>query len=179
MPGLVVFRPADANETAAAWRYALTHRDRPVALLLSRQNLSVTAGSEDHARTARGAYVLADAPGGKPDAIIIGTGSEVGVALAARDLLAWKGIASRVVSMPSWGLFDEQDAAYREAVLPAATPVKVAVEAGVTLGWERYTGGTGRTIGIDRYGESGKGPAVMAHLGITPEKVAALVASLL
>ena len=132
MPDLVVFRPGDANETAAAWRYALTHRDRPVALLLSRQNLTVAAGSEDHAKTARGAYVVAD-PEGRPDVILIGTGSEVGVALAARDLLAAQGVQARVVSMPSWELFDEQDAAYRESVLPVAVTARVSVEAGVTM----------------------------------------------
>jgi len=171
MPDLVVFRPGDANETAAAWRYALTHRDRPVALLLSRQNLTVAAGSEDHANTARGAYVLADTEG-RPDVILIGTGSEVGVALAARDLLAAHGVQARVVSMPSWELFDVQDAAYRESVLPAAVTARVSVEAGVTMGWERYVGSAGAMVGINRFGESGKGPAVMAHLGITPENVA-------
>jgi transketolase len=178
MPNLVVFRPGDANETAAAWRYALTHRDRPVALLLSRQNLTVAAGSEDHAKTARGAYVLAD-PEGRPDVILIGTGSEVGVALAARDLLAAKGVQARVVSMPSWELFDEQDAAYRESVLPAAVTARVSVEAGVTMGWERYVGSAGAMVGINRFGESGKGPAVMAHLGITAENVVAKAMALL
>jgi transketolase len=170
MPNLVVFRPGDANETAAAWRYALTHRDRPVALLLSRQNLTVAAGSEDHANTACGAYVVADADG-RPDVILIGTGSEVGVALAARDLLAAQGVQARVVSMPSWELFEEQDAAYRESVLPAAVTARISVEAGVTMGWERYVGSAGAMVGINRFGESGKGPAVMAHLGITPENV--------
>jgi transketolase len=170
MPDLIVFRPGDANETAAAWRYTLTHRDRPVALLLSRQNLTVAAGSEDHAKTAAGAYVLADTEG-RPDVILIGTGSEVGVALAARDLLAVQGVQARVVSMPSWELFDEQDAAYRDSVLPAAITARVSVEAGVTMGWERYVGAAGAMVGINRFGESGKGPAVMAHLGITPENV--------
>jgi len=173
IPGLVVIRPADANETAAAWRYALTHRDRPVALLLSRQNLPVLPGTHDHANLARGAYVLADAPEGRPEVILIATGSEVVVALAARELLARQGVGARVVSMPSWELFDEQDAAYRESVLPKAITARVSVEAGVTLGWERYVGLNGAMIGINRFGESGKGPAVMAHLGITAENVAA------
>ena len=172
MPNLEVIRPADANETAAAWRYALTHRDAPVALLLSRQNLPVMAGTEDPAKLERGAYVLADAPDGKPDVILIGAGSEVSVAMAARDLLAAQGVPARVVSMPCWELFEAQDADYREAVLPPEITARVTVEAGVTQGWERYAGSAGATIGINRFGESGKGPAVMAHLGITPEHVA-------
>lgn len=171
IPGLTVIRPADANETAAAWRYALTHRDEPVALLLSRQNLTVMAGTENHEAVTKGAYVLAD-PDGQPDVILIGAGSEVNVALAAREQLASQGIAARVVSMPSWELFDCQDEAYREAVLPSEVKARVSVEAGVTTGWERYVGDGGAMVGIDRFGESGKGPAVMAYLGITPENVA-------
>jgi transketolase len=173
IPGLVVIRPADANETAAAWRYTLTHRDRPVALLLSRQNLPVLPGTQDQANLARGAYILADAPGGQPEVILIAAGSEVAVALAARELLAKQGVQARVISMPSWELFDEQDALYRESVLPRAVTARVAVEAGVTLGWERYVGLGGAMVGINRFGESGKAPAVMAHLGITAERVAA------
>ena len=172
IPDLVVLRPADANETAAAWRYALTHRDRPVALLLTRQNLTVMPGTEDPAQTARGGYVLADAPAGQPDVILLAAGSEVNVALAARDLLAQQGVQARVISMPSWELFEEQDAAYRASVLPAAITARVSVEAGVTLGWDRYVGSRGVAIGINRFGESGKYAAVMAHLGITAEKVA-------
>jgi transketolase len=172
IPNLVVLRPADANEAAAAWRYALTHRDRPVALLLSRQNLPVLPGTGDASALARGAYALADAPEGRPDVILIGTGSEVAVALAARDLLAQQGVRARVVSMPSWELFEAQDTAYRESVLPKAVTARVSVEAGVTFGWERYAGSSGAMVGINRFGESGKGPAVMAHLGITAENVA-------
>jgi transketolase len=174
IPDLVVIRPADANETAAAWRYARPQPDRPVALLLSRQNLPVLPGTKENSRdaVARGAYVLADAPNGAADVILIGAGSEVAVALAARELLAASGVAARVVSMPSWELFEEQDASYRECVLPAALTARVSVEAGVTLGWERYVGSAGAAVGINRFGESGKGPAVMAHLGITPENVA-------
>jgi transketolase len=179
IPNLTVLRPADANETAAAWRYALTHRDGPVALLLSRQNLPVLPAAVGEGNLARGAYVLADAPTGKPDVILIGAGSEVSVALAARDLLAQQDIQSRVVSMPSWELFEAQDAAYRESVLPPAVTARVSVEAGVTLGWDRYSGPRGATIGINRFGESGKGPAVMAHLGITPEAVAQAALALL
>jgi transketolase len=174
IPDLVVIRPADANETAAAWRFALTHRDRPVALLLSRQNLPVLPGTKEGSRdaVARGAYVLADAPAGAPEVILLAAGSEVSVAVAARDLLAGKGVACRVVSMPSWELFEAQDASYRESVLPRAITARVSVEAGITMGWERYTGLAGANVGINRFGESGKGPAVMAHLGITAENVA-------
>ena len=174
IPDLVVIRPADANETAAAWRYALTHRDRPVALLLTRQNVPVLPGTKEGGldTLGRGAYIMADAPNAAPDVILIGAGSEVAVAMAARDLLAAQGVTARVVSMPSWELFEEQDAAYRESVLPKAIAARVSVEAGITMGWDRYVGSAGATVGINRFGESGKGPAVMAHLGITPEHVA-------
>jgi transketolase len=174
IPNLIVIRPADANETAAAWRYALTHRDRPVAMLLTRQNVPVLPGTKEGGLDvlARGAYIMADAPNAAPDVILIGAGSEVAVAMAARDLLAAQGVTARVVSMPSWELFEEQNAAYRESVLPKAITARVSVEAGITMGWDRYVGFAGATIGINRFGESGKGPAVMAHLGITPEHVA-------
>jgi len=173
IPDLVVIRPGDPNETAAAWRYALTRRDRPVAMLLSRQAMPALPGTSSAPGNGleRGAYVVAEAVGGRPDVVLIGTGSEVAVAVAARDQLAARGIRARVVSMPSWELFDEQDAAYRDSVLPPAVSARVSVEAGVTLGWEHYVGQDGRAVGIDRFGESGKGPAVMAHLGITAENV--------
>jgi len=173
IPDLVVIRPGDPNETAAAWRYALTRRDRPVAMLLSRQAMPALPGTSSAPGNGleRGAYVVAEAEGGRPDLVLIGTGSEVAVAVAARDQLAARGIRARVVSMPSWELFDEQDAAYRDSVLPPAVSARVSVEAGVTLGWEHYVGQDGRAVGIDRFGESGKGPAVMAHLGITAENV--------
>jgi len=174
IPDLVVIRPADANETAAAWRYALTHRDRPVALLLTRQNVPVLPGTKEGGldTLSRGAYVMADAPNATPEVILIGAGSEVSVAMAARDLLAAQGVTARVVSMPSWELFEEQNAAYRESVLPKAITARVSVEAGITMGWDRYVGFAGATVGINRFGESGKGPSVMAHLGITGEHVA-------
>ena len=173
IPNLVVFRPADGNETAAAWRYALTHRDRPSALLLTRQNVPTLPGTTGAADggLARGAYILAEAANGKPDILLLASGSEVALAMDARDQLADKGIQARVVSMPSWELFEQQDAAYRESVLPSHVTARVSIEAGITLGWQRYTGPGGQAIGIDRYGESGKGPAVMAHLGITAENM--------
>ena len=165
IPDLVTIRPADANETAEAWRVAIGRRDRPTALVLTRQDLPTLDGPAD---VARGAYVLADGD----DCILIGTGSEVSVALAARDLLAADGIAARVVSIPSFELFSAQPAEYRESVLPAAQRKRVAVEAAATFGWERWVGLDGRIVGIDRFGISAPGEQVMRALGITPEAVA-------
>jgi transketolase len=173
IPDLVVLRPADANETAAAWRYALTERKHPVALLLTRQNLPVLPGTGDSKDLARGAYILADAAGGDPEVLLLATGSEVHLAFAARETLAGEGIRARVVSMPSWELFEAQDAAYRETVLPAAVTARVSIEAGVTFGWHRYTGLQGRNIGIDRFGASGKYADVLKYLGITADAVVA------
>ena len=173
MPGLVVLRPADANEAVEAWRYALTHRDRPIALVLARQDLPVLHETASACRDGvpAGAYVLADGPG-TPDVIVLATGSEVPVALAASRILRDRGVQARVVSMPAWRLFDEQDQAYREAVLPRAVTARVSVEAGATLGWHRYVGCTGATVGIDRFGVSGPPDEVLAYLGITAERVA-------
>ena len=166
MIGLCVYRPCDANETAAAWRYALSKTHGPTALVLSRQDLPVVTqpgapGAE------RGGYVLAD---GK-DAIIIATGSEVWVALAARDELAKVGVAARVVSLPCWELFAAQPQTYRDAVLPPAQHRRVSIEAGVTFGWREYIGDRGVAIGIDRYGASAPGELVLEKLGITAAAV--------
>jgi len=166
MIGLSVFRPCDANETAAGWRYALTRTHGPTALVLSRQDLPVvTAPSAPGAE--RGGYVLADGN----DAIIIATGSEVWVALAAREQLAKAGVSARVVSLPCWELFAEQPQAYRESVLPAAQHRRVSIEAGVTFGWREYIGDRGVAIGIDRYGASAPGELVLEKLGITAAAV--------
>ena len=172
MPNLAVVRPADANEAAEAWRWAMTH-DGPVALVLSRQKLPVVDRSRFGAAAglARGAYVLADAEGA-PDAILIATGSEVSVALAARERLAADGIRARCVSMPCWETFAAQDVAYRDDVLPPAVVARVSVEAGVTFGWERWIGDRGKAIGVDRFGASAPGEVVLAELGFTPEHVA-------
>jgi transketolase len=174
MPNLAVVRPADANETVRAWRWALTQRTRPVALVLGRQKLPILdrTGLRADADVARGAYVLADVDGGAPDAILIATGSEVSLALAARAQLARDGIRARVVSMPCWEAFTEQDAAYRDAVLPSSVVARVSIEAGVTFGWERWIGERGIAIGVDRYGASAPGEVVLAELGFTPERVA-------
>ena len=173
MPGIPVFRPADANETAAAWRYVV-RADGPVALLLTRQDVPVLAGSTDHDAVARGAYVLAD-PDGDPDVVLIGTGSEVAVALDAAATLTAAGRSVRVVSMPCTELFAEQPDGYRASVLPAGIPT-VSVEAGVTFGWARWAD---MSIGIDRFGTSAPGEQAMAGLGITPAAVVAAAESLL
>ena len=169
IPGLVCFRPCDANETAWAWRTAIERTDGPTGLQLSRQGLPTLAATADGG-TARGAYVLAEADGDL-DAIVIATGSEVHDALAARDTLQAEGIGVRVVSMPSWDLFAMQDVAYREQVLPPAVTARVSIEAGVTAGWERWIGDRGHAIGIDRFGASAPGKVVARKLGISPEAV--------
>lgn len=174
IPDLILIRPADANETSMAWHSTL-EADGPVALCLSRQNLPVFDRTHLGAAegSLRGAYVLADAEDGTmPDTILIATGSEVAVALEARDLLAGKEITARVVSMPSWEIFDEQDQEYRDSVLPSEVEIRVSVEAGTTMGWERYVGFRGASVGIDRFGASAPGEVVLEKLGITPENVA-------
>jgi transketolase len=174
-------RPADANETAVAWRVAL-ERAEATGLALSRQNLPVAdrspgsglAGAEG---VARGAYVLAEAAGladGElPDVLLLGTGSEVQIALAARDLLAGEGVRARVVSMPCWEWFRDQDAAYRDAVLPPAVRARVSVEAAATHGWQRWVGDTGRSVGIDHFGASADYQDLYREFGLTADAVAA------
>lgn len=175
IPGLTVIRPADANETAAAWKVALESRG-PVALALTRQNLPIVDDVETiHAGVPRGAYVLREARGGNPDAVVIATGSEVALALAAAEQLEAEGIAVRVVSMPSWELFGAQPASYRDSVIPPEIRARVTVEAGATLGWERFAGEEGRIIGVDRFGASGPGKVVMEQLGFTADNVAQAV----
>jgi transketolase len=180
IPNLVVIRPADANETAAAWRVALERRDGPTALALTRQKLPILAETaRDPAETAaRGAYVLAGAPG-TPDVILIASGSEVHLALEARDLLAEKGIAARVVSMLSWELFDAQPASYREHVLPPQVTARLAIEAGVTQGWHKYVGPAGDVMGLERFGASAPYKVLMEKLGFTAEAVVERVLALL
>ena len=170
MPHLVDFRPADANETAAAWRLALELR-RPCFFALTRQDLPVLPPELNaYQGVSRGAYTIDDPE--NPDLVIVATGSEVSLAREAAKQLAGDGIKARVVSMPSWRLFDEQPADYKAALLPAHLP-KLAVEAGSALGWWKYVGEGGDVIGLDRFGASAPGPKVMAELGFTPENVAA------
>jgi transketolase len=171
VPHLTDFRPADANETAAAWRLAL-ERKGPCFFALSRQNLPVIdpAAHDAYAEVSKGAYVLEDAA--NPQVVLIGTGSEVWPALDAAKLLAGEGIRARVVSFPSWKIFEEQSAAYKASVLPAGVP-RLAVEAGSTLGWWKYAGLDGDVIGLDRFGASAPGPIAMAELGFSAENIAA------
>ena len=181
IPGLTVIRPADANETVEAWRVALTHRDGPVALALTRQALP-TLNRTQFAPVdglARGAYVLAEAEGGQPDVILIATGSEVHVALAARELLARRGVAARVVNMPSWELFERQPKDYRDAVLPLALTARLAVEAGVAHGWHRYVGPAGDVVSIERFGASAPYKVLWEKFGFTAENVTARALALL
>ena len=174
VPGITVLRPADANEVAEAWRVVMERPDRPAVFVLSRQNLPTLDRTKfaSAAGTARGAYVLEDGAGGKPDCILIGTGSEVTTCLEAAAILRDKGHKPRVVSMPSFELFAEQDAAYQESVLPAAVTARVACEAACGFGWEKWTGTQGRFVGMNGFGASGPAPALYKHFGITPESVA-------
>ena len=176
IPGLTVLRPADANETVAAWHTLLEHRAGPVALLLSRQKLPVLA-EVDAGGVARGGYVLADAE--DPQVILIGSGSEVETILGTQKLLAEEGIAARVVSMPSWELFEAQPQEYRESVLPPEVTARVAVEAGVPLGWERYVGPQGAIVALDRFGASAPYKVLAEEFGFTPETVVARAKTLL
>ena len=175
MPNLHVVRPADANETVAAWRHALSRTNGPTALVLSRQKLPVLTTPEKAANLRRGGYVLRSG-GANPRAVLLATGSEVEIAVAAAEALAGEGLPARVVSLPCWELFEQQDAAWRESVLPPGVP-RAAVEAGATLGWERFVG-DGPVVGVDRFGGSAPGPEVAARLGLTAEKVADAVRSL-
>ncbi|HEY5154135.1 MAG TPA: transketolase [Acidimicrobiales bacterium] len=174
IPQLVVIRPADANETVEAWRFAIGH-DGPTALILSRQNLPVLAGTTGPDGLGRGGYVLREPSGADaPDVIVVATGSEVALAVEAAEVLAGRGVRARVVSLPSWELFALQDADYRRSVLPGSVPT-LSVEAGTTFGWDRYADAS---IGIDHFGASAPGDTVMAQFGFTAENVADRAAAL-
>jgi transketolase len=174
IPGMTVIRPADANETAAAWKIAIEHRAGPVALVLTRQKmpiLDLSAYPQIPAGVRHGGYVLAAARNsGEPEVVLVATGSEVHVALGGREMLLRDGVAARVVSLPSWNLFEGQSQAYRDQVFPPGTPI-LAVEAGVSLGWRPYVGGDVEVIGVDRFGASAPGDVVMREYGFTPENV--------
>jgi transketolase len=175
MPGLVTIRPADANEVAEAWRVILGFRHKPAVLILSRQALPIF----DRTRVAsakglaRGAYVLADPPSGAPQVLLLATGSEVGLALSAHEQLTARGIASRVVSMPSWELFDDQPQEYKDLVLPPSVTARVSVEQGSAIGWERYVGATGRIVGMRTFGASAPLKALQKKFGFEPDRVVA------
>jgi transketolase len=181
VPGLVVIRPCDANEAAAAWRVALGARDRPVALVLTRQKVPTL----DRARLGaadgllKGAYVLADGKAGPTRLLLIATGSEVALALRAREELESRGIGTRVVSMPSWELFEAQPPAYRDSVLSPGVRARLAIEAGSPQGWWRWVGDRGDVLGVDRFGASAPGGVVLSHFGFTAENAVARAVRLL
>ncbi len=175
IPNLWFVRPGDANETAAAWALAVSRRGGPVALALTRQKLPTLEGTAEKARegVARGGYVLRDAPGGgDPDLILIATGSELQLAVAAASALEGDGIRARVVSLPCWETFDLQDGAYRDTVLPPSVRKRVSVEIGVSLGWERWVGDQGAIIGLDHFGASAPAGTIFEHFGFTADRVA-------
>jgi transketolase len=174
IPGMVVLRPADANEMAQAYRVALSLKNRPAAIICSRQALPIVDRSKFASAEglARGGYVLADPPEGKPDVILIGCGSEVSLCMRAQELLAARKIKARVVSMPSWALFDEQPRDYRDSVLPPDITARVAVEEASPIGWDRYVGRDGAVLGMRTFGMSAPMKIVAEHFGFTPEHVA-------
>ena len=175
IPGLDVVRPADANETAVAWRTILEHADRPAGLCLTRQKLPTfdRAALTSAAETARGGYVLVEASAGAPEVIIIASGSEVRIAVAAREILEAEGTPTRVVSMPCVEWFEAQDEAYRQRVLPPAVRARVSVEAGIALGWRGYVGDVGESVSLEHFGASADYKTLFQQFGFTPERVVA------
>jgi transketolase len=173
VPELTVIRPADPNETTEAWAFAVQHNG-PTLLVLTRQTVAHLdrSGSKDPG-VAHGAYVLADVEGASPDVILIGTGSEVSLCVLAREKLKDFGVKARVVSMPSWSLFEAQEDSYRESVLPRGIKKRVTVEAASPIGWHRWAGDEGAVIGVERFGASAPGQDVLTHLGFTADHVAA------
>jgi len=181
IPGLDVIRPADANEVAEAWRVALDRTHQPVALVLTRQDVPVLDRSKyaPAAGLRRGGYVLADAEGGDPEVILIATGSEVALALAAQEELSADGVRSRLVSLPCWEIFDRQEQSYRDEVLPPAVTARVSVEEASTIGWDRYVGSGGTKIGMHTFGTSAPLKDVQDKFGFTPDRVAEVAKELL
>ena len=181
IPGLVTLRPGDANEVVEAYRYIMKLHHEPAVLVLSRQALPTLDRSRyaPASGVAHGAYVLADAPGGNPEVILIASGSEVGLAVQAHEKLIAEGIRSRVVSMPSWDIFDHQTKEYRDSVLPPSVTARVAVEQASTFGWERYVGTSGRIIGMNTFGASAPLKELQKKFGFDPDHVAAAAKELL
>jgi transketolase len=174
MPNLTVIRPCDANETAEAWRAAINHRGGPIALALTRQNVPTLDRNTRYAPAAglhRGAYILSEAAGNRPDVILVASGSEVHIALEAAEMIRARGPATRVVSMPCWEFFDAQPAEYRRQILPAAVKAKIAIEAGSPQGWHRYVGESGDVIGLDHFGASAPYKILYQKYGLTAERV--------
>jgi transketolase len=185
IPNLWFVRPGDANEAVAAWALALergaANPSGPVALSLTRQKLPTLAGTAEKARDGlrRGGYVIREASGGQPQIILIGTGSELQLAFGAAEALEKDGVPARVVSLPCWELFEAQDADYRESVLPAAVRARVAVEAGVSLGWERWVGDEGAMVGLDHFGASAPAGTIFEKFGFSIDRVAAVARGVL
>jgi transketolase len=175
MPNLLVLRPGDANEVVECWRIIAQLQHSPAALVLTRQAMPTFDRTKYAAVSgvAKGAYVLADAAGGKPELILLGTGSEVSLCVEAYEKLTAEGVKARVVSMPCWKIFEQQDAAYKESVLPSDVTARVSVEMAATFGWERYTGSKGRNIGMHRFGASAPLKDLLKYFGFTVDKVVA------
>ena len=173
IPGLVVLRPADANEVVEAYRVVMGLTHQPACLVLSRQPMPTFDRTRyaSASGVARGAYVMADAEDGRPQVILVGTGSEVQLCVGAYERLKKEGIAARVVSMPSWELFEQQDQSYRDSVLPPALTARVTVEQGTVIGWDRYAGASGAIIGMHTFGSSAPLKDLLGKFGFTPEKV--------
>ena len=181
VPGLVTLRPGDANEVVEAYRYVMQLRHQPAVLVLSRQPLPTLDRNKyaPASGVARGAYVLADAPGANPEIIFIATGSEVSLAIEAHEKLRAEGIRSRVVSMPSWDIFEHQSQEYRDQVLPPGVKARVAVEQASTFGWERYVGTEGRVIGMKTFGASAPLKELQKKFGFEPEQLVAVAKNIL
>jgi transketolase len=181
MPNLSVIRPADANETAAAWRLALEATDHPTALVLTRQDVPTLPNTAERAYEGvkKGAYVVAEAKNGRPEALLLASGSEVSLAVKAQEALAEEGIHVSVISMPSWDRFEKQSADYKEQVLPRAVKKRLAIEMAASLGWERYVGEEGDILAIDRFGASAPGEKIMEEYGFTVGNVVKRVKALL
>jgi transketolase len=181
IPNLTVIRPADAHEVREAWKAALLRKGAPTALALSRQKVALIDRSEFESAEGlhKGAYVLAEAEGGEPELIIIATGAEVGLALETREKMQEEGTPVRVVSMPSWELFEAQDKSYRESVLPEAIRARLVIEAGVSQGWDRYAGPDGEMITVDRFGASAPANVVFDKFGFNLENAVAKAKALL
>jgi transketolase len=175
MPNIQVLRPGDANEVVEAWKLAVSHTHGPTALVLSRQAMPTLDRTKfaPASGVAKGGYVLSDALGGKPDVILIGTGTELSLCVAAQAKLAAEGVKARVVSLPSFDLFEKQDAAYRESVLPSAVTARVSVEMASTFGWDRYIGPTGKSVGMRSFGASAPLKDLLKKFGFTVENVVA------
>jgi transketolase len=179
IPNLLVFRPADANETAQSWKYILEHNDAPAALLLTRQGLPVLDQGKlaSAANVARGAYILSSR--GKPDVVLMATGSEVSLAMEAAKALDADGVSTQVVSMPCWKLFEQQDEKYKKSVIPPDVKVRIGIEAGISMGWDKYIGDSGAFIGMPGFGASAPGGTCFKEFGITAESVTATARELL